>query len=323
MGSAGCGATDPPERPTGAVTGSPTPDRGESLTVAILAAGSMQNALANGLRPTLDVPLRLETHGSATVARLINDGQRDPDIVAVADVALFADPLSPPWYAVFTSNSLVLAYNPETAGGRRLADAPPDRWYEPILSGDVRFGRTDPALDPLGYRTLFMLDLATRYYDGAPDLRAAIPDQRQIYPETSLLGQFETGAIDAAVAYRNMAVERSYEYIELPDQINLSNPAYTTEWYTKASYTLPDGTTIQGGPISYGATLRSTSESAVPVFRALITGQYLADHGFLLRDQYPTYIGDVPEHVPAATTTDDESASKELSGAVDELTVLV
>ena len=83
--------------------------RAGGRTVAILAAGSFQHALETGLKPAVDVPIRIEAHGSATVARMVAEKQRDPDIVTVADTALFEDPLSPPWYATFTSNAVVLA----------------------------------------------------------------------------------------------------------------------------------------------------------------------------------------------------------------------
>ncbi|ESP90105.1 extracellular solute-binding protein [Candidatus Halobonum tyrrellensis] len=279
----------------GARTGVATTDRGGSAPVSVLAAGSLQNALTNGLVPAVDAPVRVETHGSATVARMVQEGQRDPDIVAVADTSLFEGPLSPPWYSVFTSNSVVVAYNPDTEGGRRLAEA--DRWYEPLVEGAVGLGRTDPDQDPLGYRTLFALDLASRYYDDAPDLREAVLDRDQIYPETALVSQFETGSVDAAVAYRNMAVERGYEYVDLPDRVDLSDPRYADDWYSTVSYTLPSGQTVRGGVISYGATVRHASDAARSVFDALTTGDYLAEHGFLPREAFPAYEGDVPDRV--------------------------
>lgn len=274
---------------------------GQSMTIAILAAGSLNNALKNGLKPAVDVPVQIESHGSATVARLIDEGKRDPDIVSVADVALFEEPLSPPWHSVFTSNAVVIAYNSDTEGGQRLADAGKKNWYEPMASGDVKIGRTDPDQDPLGYRALFTLELASRYYDGASNLREKIPKRNQIYPETALISQFETGSIDAAIAYRNMAVERDYEYIDLPDQIDLSNPQYNEEWYSTVSYTLPSDQKIQGGLISYGSTIRKMSDAALDVFVTHTTGNYLDEAGFLLREQFPTYKGDVPQRVRQAT----------------------
>jgi molybdate/tungstate transport system substrate-binding protein len=298
-------------------------DEDQSTTVAVLAAGSLQHALENGLQPAVDVPVRVEAHGSATVARMVAEGKRDPDIVSVADTALFDAPLSPPWYSVFTSNAVVLAYNPETEGGRRVAEAGTDRWYEPLVAGDVSLGRTDPDQDPLGYRTLFALELASRYYDDAPDLREVVPRRDQVYPETALVSQFETGAIDAAMAYRNMAVERGYEYVDLPDQVDLSNPAHESEWYATVSYTLPGGQEIRGGLISYGSTIRNMSDAALSVFDVHTTGDYLGESGFLLRDQFPSYEGDVPEAVGRATTAGSQSLGRSLPATVTGITLLV
>jgi molybdate/tungstate transport system substrate-binding protein len=272
---------------------------GRSGAVTILAAGSLQHALEHGLKPAVDVPVRVEAHGSTTVARLVAEGQRDPDIVTVADTALFEGALSPPWYAVFASNAVVLAYNPDTEGGRRVARAAPERWYEPLLEGGVRLGRTDPDQDPLGYRTLFTLALAARYYD-VPDLRPRVVGREQIYPETGLLSQFETGSIDAAVAYRNMAVERDYEYVTLPDEIDLSDPAYADDWYDTVEYELPTGQVVRGGVIGYGSTLRTSSEAARTVFAAHTAGSYLAEAGFSVGEQFPRYEGTAPEAVRRA-----------------------
>jgi len=159
---AGCTINDRSDAPdvTGASSGSTTAG---SASVSLLAAGSLNNAFENGLRAETDVDLRVEAHGSAAITRLIAAGQRDPDIVSVADVALFDGPLSPPWYAEFATNSIVLAYNRNTEGGRRVGEAGSENWYEPLVAGTVALGRTDPDLDPLGYRTLFTLELASRY----------------------------------------------------------------------------------------------------------------------------------------------------------------
>jgi molybdate/tungstate transport system substrate-binding protein len=278
------------------------PGRGQRAgaePVRILAAGSLQHALASAFVNEVTVPVAVECHGSATLARLVAEGHRDPDIVTVADTALFESPLSPPWYATFAGNAVVLAYRSETAGGRRIADAGPDRWYEPLLDGGVRLGRTDPDQDPLGYRTLFALELATAYYDAAPALAERIPRRNQVYPETTLISQFETGAIDAAFTYRNMAVERGYDYVSLPAAIDLSDPAHA-ERYATVSYTLPSGHEVDGGVIGYGSTVRTERDAALDVFTAHTTGAYLDDAGFVLDGTYPRYEGDVPNAVDRA-----------------------
>ncbi|MFB6111680.1 MAG: extracellular solute-binding protein [Halobacteriaceae archaeon] len=285
-GLAGCGTR-----------GTPLSDQ---QSVTLLAAGSLQHALETGLRSVREIPVQIESHGSATVARLVAEGKRDPDIVTVADTALFERPLSPSWYSVFASNAIVLAYDPSTDGGQELAAAGPSRWFEPLLAGSVRLGRAPPDQDPLGYRTLFTLELASRYYDDASDLRRRIPGQEQVYPETALISQFETGGLEAAFAYRNMAVERDYDFIELPPEIDLSDPRFADEWYSEVSYTLPSGQLIRGDVIQYGSTVRRIDEDVLTVFEAHTTGEYLRAAGFTVRESFPRYRGRVPDDVSTA-----------------------
>jgi molybdate/tungstate transport system substrate-binding protein len=268
---------------------------GRSGRVSVLAAGSLQNAMTEGLRGAVDADISVESYGSRHAAQLVAEGQRDPDIIALADVELFESVLSTPWFATFASNALALAYNPDTEAGRRVPEA--DQWYEPLLSPSFQLGRTDPDLDPLGYRTLLALALASEYYDD-PDLRSRVVSRKQVYPETQLLAQFETGGLDAAFVYRNMAVERDYPYVELPPELNLGAPSMADR-YATATVTLDDGTTFTGGPIAYGATLRTDRPAAQSVFETLVasTDDYLTDHGFVLRDAHPTYHGNVPDRI--------------------------
>ncbi|WP_254523586.1 extracellular solute-binding protein [Natrinema caseinilyticum] len=267
-----------------------------SGSVSMLAAGSLNNALENGLRSNVDAPVEIEAHGSAEIARLVAEGQKDPDIVSVADTALFDSPLRPEWFAEFATNSIVIAYNPGTDGGQRLADAGPETWYRPLVNGDIALGRTDPDLDPLGYRALFTLELATGYYGTDANLREAIPSTEQIFPETQLISQFETGSIDAAIAYRNMAVERGYDYIDLPAEIDLSDPAHT-DLYSSSTYELPGGKVVNGGVVSYGSTIRHRGPAVLDVFAEHVTGQYVAEFGFVVPDGYPRFTGDVPDAI--------------------------
>ncbi|MBX0321459.1 substrate-binding domain-containing protein [Halomicroarcula sp. F13] len=258
--------------------------------VRALVAGSLQAAASETLQTTTRPELAVEAHGSVHAARLVADGKRDPHVLALADPELFERLLSAPWYAIVASNELVLAYNPETPGGRRVAEA--ESWTAPLGRADVSLGRTDPDLDPLGYRTIFALELAARRRDD-PGFAASVlsPDQR--YPETQLLAQFETGSIDAAFVYRSMAVERDYPFRELPPAVNLGDPAYADS-YADVQYELPDGTVARGAPIEYAATRRADDAETRRVFETLLAGAWLRDHGFLVRDQYPRMEGDVP-----------------------------
>ncbi|MDS0276974.1 extracellular solute-binding protein [Halomicroarcula sp. S1AR25-4] len=257
--------------------------------VRTLVAGSLQ-AACKSLQRATGPQLAVEAHGSVHAARLVADGKRDPHVLALADPELFERLLSTPWYAVVASNELVLAYNPETPGGRLVAEA--ESWTAPLGRADVSLGRTDPDLDPLGYRTIFALELAARGRDD-PDLVDEVlsPDQR--YPETQLLAQFETGSVDAAVVYRSMAIERDYPFRELPPAVNLGDPAHA-DTYADVQYELPDGTVARGAPIEYAATRRADDDETKRAFETLLAGEWLRDHGFVVHDQYPRMEGDVP-----------------------------
>ncbi|WP_135363552.1 extracellular solute-binding protein [Halosimplex halophilum] len=274
----------------GSVVGADGDDSDGERPVSVLAAGSLQLAFSEGLRAAVDRRVQVEAHGSVTAARLVAAGKRDPDVVALADTALFDRVLPAGWHAAFATNALVVAYDAESEVGRRVGTA--ERWFDPLLAGDATLGRTDPDLDPLGYRTLFALNLASEYYD-RPSLRDALVDPRAVYPETSLLSRFETGDLDAAVVYRSMAEDRGYDYVDLPAELDLSDPD-RADAYRAASYDLPTGETVRGGPIAYGAVARRDADRVAEAFEALVGGEYLGDHGFAVPETFPEYSGDVP-----------------------------
>lgn len=258
--------------------------------VELLVAGSLQSAVSDSLRASTGPGLAVEAHGSVHAARLVADGRRDPDILAVADPALFVRLLSAQWYSVFASNELVVAYNPDTAGGKRVPAG--ETWTSALRRDDVSLGRTDPDLDPLGYRTLFAIELAGTRQEAPLADEILTPEQR--YPETQLLAQFETGSIDAAIVYRNMAAEREYPYRSLPAAVNLSDPSLADD-YADVQYELTDGTIARGAPIEYAATRRADDDAATQVFETVLEGAWLSEHGFRLREQYPRMEGNVPD----------------------------
>jgi molybdate/tungstate transport system substrate-binding protein len=243
--------------------------------VSVLAAGSLQVPLEERFRERIDADLSLETRGSAACARMVREGIRDPDLLALADPVLFAGVADR--YTAFATNALVLAYNPETG----VADA--ERAYDPLLDADLRLGRTDPEVDPLGYRTLFSLGLAEELW-GRPYTAAL--SESQVLPETALLSTFESGALDAAVVYRNMAVDHGVPFRELPPELDLSAPRFA-ETYASESYETPGGQAVQGAPIRYGATARSERPEVMTAFEALTGADWLGS-GFTVPRSYPT-----------------------------------
>jgi len=216
----------------------------------------------------------VEAHGSAAARRLILDDLREPDAVALADPRLLDGIVDEA--ILFATNALVIAYNP----GSQYADALEADWVDALGTEGLELGRTDPEIDPLGYRTVMALRLAR---DRGVDA-AAVRERSQVFPETELLNVLERGDIDAAFAYRNMAVERDLPAVDLPADVDFSDPSLADR-YGSVSVTV-QGEQLVGQPIRYAAaplTMRGE-----PWIEKLVTGrERLAARGFVVPDGYP------------------------------------
>jgi molybdate/tungstate transport system substrate-binding protein len=245
------------------------------------AAGTDIDALVAG--SLLGVARRLggatiEAHGSAAVRRLILNTGRSPDAVALADPRLFNGVAGRA--TLFATNALVLAYDRESAH----APAIERDWRAAIRDierTDIEIGRTDPDADPLGYRTVMALRLAEQTYRIDAE---SVLDRSEVLPETDLLSVLDGGGLDAAFAYRNMAVERGIKYRSLPTRIDFSDPA-RADSYGRVSYDL-DGKSIEGAPIRYAAA--ATTAAGEPWVERLVTaGAALQESGFEVPAAYP------------------------------------
>ncbi|MGB7213295.1 MAG: extracellular solute-binding protein [Gemmatimonadales bacterium] len=235
-------------------------------SLSVFTAGS----LARPFRELLDsfalihpgvVPVQTNA-GSVALARRITDLGQIPDVYASADIDVIPRLLVPraaDWYVAFARNEMVLLHGPASAGGDTI-DA--SNWWRVVTAAGVRMGSSDPALDPSGYRTLLVFDLAERYYrvSGlAGRLRAALP-RRYLRPsETELIALVQAGELDYAWSYRSLAVTSGLPYVELPHQIDLGDPADSGE-YAAASVKIgrgegKDSLEIRGAPIEYGLTI--------------------------------------------------------------------
>jgi molybdate/tungstate transport system substrate-binding protein len=205
-----------------------------------------------------------ENSPSIEAVRKLTELGKVPDILAVADYNVIADLLMPGhagWYVTFASNAMVLAYAP---GSKTAEEINGDNWWRILLRRDVKWGMSNPALDPNGYRSLMVFQLAERHY-GEPGLagrlRAAL-DPRLIRPsEAQLLGLVQAGELDYAWSYRSLAATAGLKWVELPAAVNLSDPARAAE-YGQVSVRVPgallsssDSLTFRGEPIVYALTI--------------------------------------------------------------------
>ncbi len=259
----------------------PVPGALAATPLRILYAGSLVSLVEDGLGPAFAARTHVSVEGrpggSVALAHLILEGLQRPDVFISADPEinhlLMRSGPGPraPWFLTLARNTLVIAYAPRSAFAPALAHAagsgPPGGaagsaagarpWYEVLAQPGFRLGRTDPQLDPKGYRTVLMLRLAERYYHQAHLEQRIIgtpENPRQIFPEEELTGRLESGQLDAGIFYLNEAVEHHLPYVALPDAIDLGNPAMASA-YAQVAYTLPTGEVHRGTPILYTVTI--------------------------------------------------------------------
>jgi molybdate/tungstate transport system substrate-binding protein len=213
-----------------------------------------------------------EGKGSVQVSNLIEDGFRTPDVfVSAGTVPMMRlmntpPPPSPPlvdWLIKFGSAEIVIAYTSNSPYFGELEKARKGEipWYDVISQKDFNFGRTDPELDPKGYYGIIVTKLSNIYYNDSSIKDRILGEDRnpkQIYPEEILKTVLETGHLDAIIAYKHEAISRGLLYITLPDEINLSDPAYS-DLYKRANYILEsDKKIIYGEPVEFSITIPKT-----------------------------------------------------------------
>ena len=124
------------------------------------------------------------------------------------------------------------------------------------------WGHSDPNLDPCGYRSLMVLQLAEKYYNkpGLYDRLIANRPKENIRPKSvELVSLLKTGNMDYAWEYLSVAVQHDLKYVVLPDKINLGNYQYD-DFYKEAKVKVTGkkpGTWITrtGGSVTYGITM--------------------------------------------------------------------
>lgn len=209
-----------------------------------------------------NVDIHLEAHGTIQVIRHVTELDYLVDVVLVADYSLiprmmydnkmpnsnqdYAD-----YYIRFADNTMVLAYTNNSDFAQEIND---NNWYEILQRPSVRLGYANPQLDALGYRALMSIQLTENYYK-VPRLFhdlitsnlnppiSSIPTGENytiLVPETQnsmgekltmrasevdLISLLETGYLDYSLIYLSNARQYGFNYIELPDEINLGNPA--------------------------------------------------------------------------------------------------
>jgi molybdate/tungstate transport system substrate-binding protein len=238
--------------------------------VIIFHAGSLTVPLAEiekrfeTANPGIDI--QRKAGGSTAIARMISELNKPADIMASADYTVIDKTLIPgkaDWNIRFASNQLVLCYTDQS----RYADEMNDHnWYEILGRKDVVWGHSEPNLDPCGYRSLMVLQLAEKYYNapGLYDRLIANRPQENVRPKAKeLVSLLKTGKMDYAWEYLSVAVQHNLKFVKLDDHINLGNYKYD-KYYQQATVKVTGkkpGTQLTrvGKSCTYGITLIKNS----------------------------------------------------------------
>lgn len=207
---------------------------------------------------------RQESSGSLEAARKLTELGKIPDVLAVADHNVITKLLVPryaTWHVTFASNAMVLAYSDRSAGAGEITG---DNWWQILLRPGVRWGSSDPTLDPNGYRALMVMQLAERHYaePGLGRRLAGALEPRFVRPsEAQLLGLVQAGELDYAWSYRSLALTAGLRWVDLPPAIDLSDGSRAPD-YAAAVVRLPgaeresaDSVEFRGEPIVYALTI--------------------------------------------------------------------
>jgi len=223
----------------------------EAADLNVTYAGSMGVVMEKALGPAFakknDVTYRGQGRGAYAMAQLIISKQVPADVFVsitpgpmdLLKKAGLVDTAVP-----VASTSMVIAYDPKGKYGEAFKAAADGKsgaepWWKILETPELKFARTDPIGDPQGQNIIFTMLLAEKYYK-QPKLEETslgeVLNPKQVFMEGNMLARLEAGQIDASSGYKSAVISAKLPYVELPDEINLSNPNMSANWYDTVSF---------------------------------------------------------------------------------------
>jgi len=253
-----------------------------------------------------DLEVRRESSGSLVVARKIVSLGKIPDLAFFADYKIFHLFLYPNYadfQVRFSSNSMVLAFTENSMFSNELNDS---NWFDIVLKSGVKFGYSNPDLDPCGYRTLMVIQLAEKYYksDGLFEKFRLSPNALILKKSVDLISYLQLGELDYAFLYKSEAVSSGLKFLELPPEINLGSEKFADNYKNAVlEVTGKDGKKVklQGEPILYSFTMpkdAKNKEKAIEFIKFLMSEkgkEVFKKYGFSI---LVAPVIDIPENLP-------------------------
>ena len=272
--AASCGeskVSGPTQVSSPAATSVPTVAPQLNGTITVLHAGSLAVPFQEmeeefeALYPGVDV--QTESAASGITIRKVTELEKGAEIVVSSDYSLIPKLMFPDfadWYMTFARNQMVLAYTDKSRFADEITN---DNWFDILLEEEVEHGRAG-LLDPCGYRTLLVWQLAEEHYDrpGLYEELQKSSHEKNIRPKSEqLVALLQSGDLDYAFEYRSVAQQHGLKFVELPTEIDLSDIRFE-ELYAQAVVNIPgtdpDSTiAMKASPIVYGVTIPKNTPS--------------------------------------------------------------
>ncbi|PVX24712.1 MAG: tungstate ABC transporter substrate-binding protein WtpA [Candidatus Bathyarchaeum sp.] len=211
--------------------------------------------------PNVDV--QIEGHGTIQVIRHVTELGQNNDLLFVADYGLIpvmmydtkipdSDESFADYYIRFATNRLVLAY---TDNSMYADEINADNWYSVLVRPEVTLGLGNPQVASIGYRAITAIQLAENYYDAphlfhdlisanlsppinsiangeaytiiVPEVQNPKGDKLKLRTsEVDLTALLDSGHLDYCLIYLSNALQYGFNYIELPDEVNMGSPQH-------------------------------------------------------------------------------------------------
>jgi molybdate/tungstate transport system substrate-binding protein len=219
----------------------------------IYRAGSLTRAfkpLETAFTCQTGIQVKDQAMGSVDAGRQITAGGQACDLYAPADyldIDLF---IKPAGYAnfdiVFAHGRMVLAYSASGLAAKKLPAIAETgqpkavaKWYEILTMPGVETGGGNPFLDPGAYRAPMIFQLAEAYYK-VPNLYNNMLEHLVSSGQGATLGkQFDFQFSYEHNARATAMANPDYHYVDLPDEINMSDPAKDAYYKQHAFVVLP------------------------------------------------------------------------------------
>lgn len=226
-----------------------------------------------------DLKVELDYAGSRACAKAVAEG-KIVDVIALADYQVFTDILIPRFVEtsfVFATDQMVLAFDEFSTDSDRING---QNWMDVLLGNPtIKYARSDHRLDPCGYRTLMLWQLAELFYNRPGLFQALENGWSNLYPKSlDLAVSLMEGKIDYGFEYLSVAKQMNLQYIQFPAEINLSDPR-KADYYARAKVVIEGNypgleTEILGAPIEFAVSIpkNSNQKELAQEFIEILTG---------------------------------------------------